>query len=203
MSNEEAPAVIEPGIDDLSLLLIVLSEVRGLIGEREAEVREALKKRMKRSQREPIPNPLDPSGALLGAVTMTNPKKTASVVDRAAFTAWVTEKYADKVTPSLKVIGSDSEVVTALAKYARHLLADDSTVDQKFENGIIAASIKAGMPVGPNQEADVPGIKVNTPTPQLRCVPEDNARARVFELVRAEQMSVSSLAVPQLAGGVA
>lgn len=139
----------------------------------------------------------------IAALSLTDPKPVARITDRAAFTAWVKENYPEAVSSAGRIVGSDKEVAAVLFEHAPHLITWDTKVDPAFEVAVRTGSASLGAPVAPNGETDIPGLVVELPEPQVRCVPEKDALAEVVHLFRVGKLSLDSFTHPELPDGVA
>jgi hypothetical protein len=111
----------------------------------------------------------DSAGQDVGAVVLCAGATTATVVDEAAFTAWVAQRYPEKI-------------ITVRA------------VRDGFARQLLDAAAKVGDPVdvaGGNGEV-IPGVKVTQAEPYLQARPTVEAYARARQLLAAGQLSLTA-----------
>lgn len=105
------------------------------------------------------------TGAKLARVRMSDPKPAAVVVDRKAVEEWIRANDPAKVQVRQQIApGRDAEVLAVLAKHAPGLVDLVSSVPDYAVEEIVKLSTKAGQPIGPGGELDIPGIEMRTPT---------------------------------------
>lgn len=126
-------------------------------------------------------NPLD-EDMKLGTVGMSNPSKTATVTNRAAFTEWMVANYPEQVEDKPRIVGTQAEVLRVLRQHAPHLIETETRVFEWAESAVTKLSVKAGEPCGPGRELDVPGITVSSKKPQLSVRPTKDAPDVIREL---------------------
>lgn len=203
MSTEEL-AVVETAANpkELGLQIVALETIGVMLKERAAAGREALDAVLEPGDRVTVYSPLDPDGDPIGALSKSKAGKKAEVVDHGAFLAWAKENYPDHVQEAYEVDCTPDAVVKVLYKHAKHLLKKTVVVDPALIGEVRKASVKAGVPMGPGGEADVPGVKVSKTPTKLSHLTEDCAPAAVYELVTADRMTLESLTFPEITGGV-
>lgn len=109
-------------------------------------------------------SPLDDTR--LGRVSMSDPKQTARVTDRAAVDAWISDKYADKCVGRWEITGPMAEVIATLREHAPHLVEYVTSVPDWAVNELLTRAERYGEPVGFSMECGPdapPGIAVKTP----------------------------------------
>lgn len=142
-------------------------------------------------------DPLDESRNL-AIILKTKPDKQVWVSDQEAFAEWVRANYKDKVRNDFEVVATQEKIKALLYTHDRENgLRDVSVVDAEFEAEVLAQSRKFGAPVGPGNELDVPGITVQTPPSELRCVPDPLGAASVEYLLRSGQIDLMSLVLDE------
>jgi hypothetical protein len=195
MTNDDM-AVVESD-DTLALRIMLLAEGKKVLAEHEAEARTELFSRMKPSQRHIVMNPLDDE-QILGALTKTKPSKAAEVTGRDEYASWVEEVYPEACDKEY-VLGENraKEIVNLLYKLKRFDLLDEVVkVDPAFTSTILQKSTAAGVPVGPNDEADVPGIEMRATTSKLQYRAEQCARNAFFDVVATDRAAFGGLILP-------
>jgi len=142
-------------------------------------------------------------GPKLGAVSMSDPRETAQVADADAFLAWVEKTYPKSVEADVDITGPEDEVKEVLFVHAKHLLTPRKRVAQKLRAEVLEISTRAGQPVGPGGEADVPGIVMAPAAPsRVSFLPDPGAGDAVAALVRSGAIDLPDLfAEPATAGG--
>lgn len=105
-----------------------------------------------------------PAGEMLARVRMSNPQpvKTARITDHVALTEWIGREYPERIVVTPTVSDRTADVLAVLSEHAPHLVQLSTSVPEWATTEIVAASRKAGEPVGPGGELDVPGIVVET-----------------------------------------
>lgn len=101
----------------------------------------------------------------VGMVYRTEPKATAAVTDRVAFTTWMTRHYPDNVESTARLIGDWSEIFAVLDKHAPHLLDRYTAVRDWAEEEVLHLTIRAKQACGPGGELDIPGVAYEPPGP--------------------------------------
>ncbi len=107
-----------------------------------------------------------PDGAMLARVRMTNPKPktTARITDHVALTEWIGREYPERVQVVPTISDRTEEVIAVLAEHAPHLVELPTSLPTWCTEEVVKLSAKAGRPVGPGGELDVPGVLVETAT---------------------------------------
>ena len=180
-------------IDDKDLELVATLEI--VINRLQARCKQArarIAAQMRPGMRADAVDPLDATQSF-GILLMTKPDKQATVSDRTAFVEWVRTTYPDKVRHDFEVPADPEEIKALFYVHARDRLKDVSVVDKGFEAELLAKSKKFGKPVGPGNELDPPGVMVNTPPSQLRCVPDPMATATLDHLLRSGELDLAAL----------
>lgn len=155
-------------------------------------VREEAEKVMDLADRKSVYDPTRKT--YLGAVSKTNPEKTAGVGDASAFLDWVRATYPDEVDWDMDIVGPDDEVKAVLYQHAKHLVKLREVVKPSFRAKVLEASNNAKEPAGPSDELDVPGIimsAASTSTVSFR--PSPDAAATLTELIRNGIVKVPDL----------
>lgn len=130
-----------------------------------------------------------PSGEHIGAVSRSKPTPRAVVVDKAALTAWLSERYPAMIESGTVVNASDREILDLVFKHAPHLLKHTKRVKNDALAQLQADAIRLGVPMGPSGEADMPGIEVEMRDPVVSCLPDkDNGLLAVMEMVHNGRM---------------
>lgn len=106
--------------------------------------------------------PLVIDGDLVGAITKEKKEKHAYVSDELAYREWMQANYRENVV-SFSFIEDVPKAIEVLEKYAPNLVHTRLQVAESVTADILRASEKAGAPVGPGKEADIPGIRVESP----------------------------------------
>lgn len=102
----------------------------------------------------------------LGHVLRTRPKGTAGITDRAAFTAWMADRYPDHVeTVSQIEPGREADAMAILADVAPDLVRSVPAVCDWAEAEVLRCTEKAKQACGPGRELDVPGVAYEPPKP--------------------------------------
>lgn len=104
-----------------------------------------------------------PSGAKLGKALRTDPPAQATVTNKAALNDWLRRTYPDQVHTTEEPSPDTTAVLAVLRKHAPHLIVRVSRIAERMVPDVLAASVEAGQPVGPDGEMDVPGVTVVTP----------------------------------------
>lgn len=177
---------------DLWLRLAALGLLRDRAKAAYNVLRDEADKIMDRSDRKSV---YDPTRKIyLGAVSKTNPEKTAGVGDAAAFLEWVKATYPDEVDWDMDIVGPDDEVKAVLYHHAKHLVKLREIVKPAFRAKVLEASNAAKEPAGPSDELDVPGIVMSaasTSTVSFR--PSADAAGTLTELIRNGTVKVPDL----------
>jgi hypothetical protein len=170
-------------------ILLRLAAV-GLLRDRAKAAYDALRaeaeKAMKRSDRRSVWTPDEK--IYLGAVSKSNPEKTAGIGDAAAFLEWVKATYPDEADWDMDIVGPDDEVKAVLYQHAKHLVKLREVVKPAFRAKVLEASNAAKEPAGPSDELDVPGIVMSaasTSTVSFRPSPDaaGNGTVKVPDLL--------------------
>lgn len=155
-------------------------------------VRAEAEKKMKRSDRLSVWTPDEK--VYLGAVSKTNPEKTAGVGDQAAFLDWVKATYPDDVDWDMDIVGPDDEVKAVLYQHAKHLVKLREVVKPAFRAKVLEASNAAKEPAGPGGELDVPGIIMSAAASSaVTFRPSAEAAGTLAELIRNGTVKVPDL----------
>lgn len=128
----------------------------------------------------------------LGQVYRTEPKGTAVVTDRAAFTAWMVEHYVGHVETVPQIaVDRWEEAVAVLREHAQDLLVDHQQVLDWAENEVLKLSLRAKQACGPGGELDIPGIAYEPAGPGVVTVRlSEDGPARIEELWRAGRIEL-------------
>lgn len=137
---------------------------------------------MEPGQRMPVKSPID--GTKLGTVSMSDPKPTARISDRGAFTAWAEQSYPDDVEWDFEIVGTHEQVAALLYEHAPELVKRVAKVTPRLLKTVLEGSSQFGDPVGPSGELDIPGVVVETGQPRVSCLPADGALPAVYQLMR-------------------
>lgn len=159
--------------NDLALRVAALKVLSDYTMEHYLKARAEASRAMKRGERLVARSPIDDTK--IAVIPKSDPKRTVSIVDEPAFTAWMAERYPDSMVSGTEVIGSQAEVIRVLFEHAPHLLRRVSRVSAEAVGEIKAASAALGQPIGPGAEVDIPGLEVRTPDAVVSCRPEDDA----------------------------
>lgn len=154
--------------------------------------RAVAEKDMKRSDRLSV---WDPDEKIyLGAVSKSNPEKTAGVGDAEAFLNWVKANYPDDVDWDMDIVGPDDEVKAVLYQHAKHLVKLKEIVKPAFRAKVLEASNAAKEPAGPDGELDIPGIIMSAAaSSNVSFRPSPDAAATLTELIRNGTVKVPDL----------
>jgi len=155
-------------------------------------VRAEADKVMDRADRKSV---YDPARKIyLGAVSKSNPEKTAGIGDAEAFLEWVKGTYPDEVDWDMEIVGPDDEVKAVLYQHAKHLVKLYEVVKPAFRAKVLEASNAAKEPAGPSDELDVPGIVMSaSSTSHVSFRPSDEAAFTITELIRSGAVKVPDL----------
>lgn len=104
----------------------------------------------------------DSSGVAIGQVYRTKPTGTAVITDRAALTAWMAERYPDRVHAIGSITDLDA-VLAVLREHAPHLVETETVITDWAENEVVKLTEEARQPCGPGRELDVPGVVYQPP----------------------------------------
>lgn len=117
---------------------------------------------MEPGEAHPVRSPIN--GEFMARVRMSNPKATtvATITDYVALTEWIGREYPDRVSVTPKVSDRTADVLAVLAEHAPHLVTLETEYPKWATEEIVKLSAKAGAPVGPGGETDVPGVTVET-----------------------------------------
>ncbi|MDN5920249.1 MAG: hypothetical protein L0I76_34995 [Pseudonocardia sp.] len=107
-------------------------------------------------------SPLD--GRKLGKVRRNDPDPEWRVTDADALLVHL--RGRGHVETVHDIVGGDDEVAAVLAVHAPHLLAEVTRVPPSASAAVLAATRKAGEPVGPDGEP-VPGVELKQPAGSL------------------------------------
>jgi hypothetical protein len=167
--------------DDTVLRVAALKVLKDYVSARYDEARAEIKGRLSKGDRLTARSPL--TDEKIGAVWLTDPERTASVVDKAALLSWVEENYPEHVQQRYHVTASEEQLMTLLFQHAPEWMDRRPEVEPKFIAELLAAAADMGVPVGPEGEADVPGIAVSVKDGVVACRPvADKALPLVLEL---------------------
>jgi hypothetical protein len=159
--------------------------------------REEIAPTLGRGDRVQVRSPLD--DVKIGPVWKTDPKPHADVVDGGALLAWFQEHHPELVGSTYVVSGTDAEVVDALFKFAPHLLKKSTAIKTEALRELRTNSVALGQPVGPDGEADVPGLVVRTPPPVVQCKPDpETALVAVVQLVQDGRLDLHATLMPRV-----
>lgn len=146
-------------------------------------VRAKAAKSMDRADRKSVYTP--DKKTYLGAVSLSNPERTAGIGDAAAFLDWVKATYPDEVEFDMEIVGPADEVKAVLYQHAKHLVKLVEKVTPAFRAKVLEASNNAGEPAGPSDELDVPGIVMSeAATSRVSFRPAKDAGHAITELIR-------------------
>ncbi|HEY8590826.1 MAG TPA: hypothetical protein VIL55_14870 [Naasia sp.] len=142
--------------------LAYLTALGDLVKGEVALQREAVNGVLRRSEAQPVEHPV--TGAILCRVRKSNPKATttARITDHVALTEWITREYPERIQVRPAVSENTDAVLAVLAEHAPHLVDLVTTVPEWATDEIVRKSVTAGTPCGPDGQADVPGIAVET-----------------------------------------
>lgn len=155
-------------------------------------LRAEVEKDMKRSDRLSVWDPDEK--VYLGAVSKSNPEKSAGVGDAEAFFNWVKATYPDDIDWDMDIVGPDDEVKAVLYQYAKHLVKLKEIVKPAFRAKVLEASNAAKEPAGPSDELDVPGIVMSAAaSSNVSFRPSVEAAATLTELIRNGTVKVPDL----------
>lgn len=161
----------------VAALKVLLDYVKARYDEARTDLKGRLSKGDRLTARSPI------SDEKIGAVWLTDPERTASVVDKAALLSWVEENYPEHVMQRYHVTATDEQVRTLLFQHAPEWMDRRPEVEGKFVAELLTAAADMGVPVGPGGEADVPGIAVKVREGVVTCRPvAEKALPLVLEL---------------------
>ncbi|WP_435583350.1 hypothetical protein [Amycolatopsis thermoflava] len=173
--------------DDLALRVATYKVLADYAKDRYDEARAQMAARMHNGDRLAA---VDARGVKLAAVTKRDPKPEARITDMAKLRAWVATHYEDHLVSGIEVTGSDPEVHEVLIRHAPHLLREVQKVSPDLVRLITDASKKAGAPVGPGGEADVPGVTVQTSEGTVSCLPTDEALGVVVGMLQSGELDL-------------
>lgn len=155
-------------------------------------VRREAAKAMDRADRKSVYTP--DKKTYLGAVSLSNPEKTAGVGDAAAFLDWVKAHYPDEVEFDMEIVGPDDEVKAVLYQHAKHLVKLVEKVTPSFRAKVLEASNDREEAAGPNGELDVPGIVISeAATSRVSFRPAKDAGHHITELIRNGTVTLPDL----------
>lgn len=142
----------------------------------------------------------------VGMVYRTNPKGTARVTDEHLFTAWMKEKYPDRVQFVSKLDEVDiSEVIQVLTRHAPYLIRQVPLVRPWATNEVLELTKRACKSCGPGGEPDVPGVSWEPPGDGVVTVRlSDDGPDVIKRLWRTGRVDVESGEVrgtPEISGG--
>lgn len=100
-----------------------------------------------------------------GPVSLIPGRKVATVVDEAAFTAWVARQYPGEMVQSVR---------------------------PAFADKLRAAAVRLGEPVDEATGAIIAGLRVEAGAPYLRIVPSGEAKRRAVDLVDSGVLRLSA-----------
>lgn len=147
---------------DLALRALIVKHLADRTAAAIREHRASLAEEMANGDRVTVASPDGP--AEMGQVWRTKPKGTATVTDRAAFTAWMAERYPERVDTVWQIPeGGWDAVVTLLQEHAPHLLTTHSLVSCWAENEVLKVTERARRACGPGGELDIPGVAYEPP----------------------------------------
>lgn len=169
-------------VSDTALRLIALAELKKAVTSADKAARADTG--LGRGDRKTVRHPLD-AGVKLGTVTMTDPAKSARVVDDEAFAEWMQRHYPDRCRKETRITGPAAQVIEVLRRHAPHLLDEVVEVADWGTAEVLRASEKAGEPCGPGGELDVPGIAVSEQTSTVQVRPTADAASAIAELWRS------------------
>ncbi len=149
----------------VAALKVLADYVKARYDEARAEMKDQLSKGDRLTARSPI------SDEKIGAVWLTDPERTASVVDPAALLSWVEMHYPEQVRERYHITASDEQIRTLLFEQKPEWMQRRSEVDPKFVAEVLSASADMGMPIGPSGEADVPGVAIKVRDGVVTCRP--------------------------------
>jgi len=179
-------------VTDILLRLAAVGLLRNRANAAYNALRAEAEKDMKRADRLSV---WDPDEKIyLGAVSKTNPEKTAGVGDVEAFLSWVKATYPDDVDWDMDIVGPDDEVKAVLYQHAKHLVKLKEIVKPAFRAKVLEASNAAKEPAGPKGELDVPGIIMSAAaSSNVQFRPTAEASATLTELIRSGAVKVPDL----------
>jgi hypothetical protein len=179
-------------VTDNLLLLAAIGLLRNRAKSAYDTARIQVEKDMKRSDRLSVWDPEEK--VYLGAVSKSNPEKTAGVGDAEAFLAWVKATYPDDVDWDMDIVGPDDEVKAVLYQHAKHLVKLKEIVKPSFRASVLEASNAAKEAAGPGGELDVPGIIMSAAaSSNVSFRPSPEAAATLTELIRNGTVKVPDL----------
>lgn len=129
-------------------------------------------------------------GVKIGAVSKSDPKPLALVVDATALREWVAAYYPERLIEDLDVIGSDEEIKEILLVHAPHLVRQVRKTDPDLVRTITNESSKRGFVIGPGGEAEVPGVEVQEREGVVSCLPTDDAVPAVVEMLNRGEIDL-------------
>lgn len=104
-----------------------------------------------------------PLGAKLGKALRSDPVPVATVTNRAELNDWLRRTYPDQMHTVDEPSPDTSAVLAVLRKHAPNLVVRVSRIAERMIPDVLAASVEAGEPMGPDGELDVPGVTVTKP----------------------------------------
>lgn len=182
-------------VRDLALRALVTKYVADITAVAIKARRAELAEEMTSGDRVKVTEP-DRPDISLGHVLRTDPKGSAAVTDRTAFTSWMNSAYPGRVSTVITLPTDRDLIIKAveiLYDHAPQLLSETLTVEPWAESEVLKCTERAKESCGPGGELDIPGITYRPPGDGVVTVKlSDDAPAAIERLWREGRIDLQS-----------
>ncbi|WHT20974.1 hypothetical protein N8J89_07885 [Crossiella sp. CA-258035] len=186
---------------DIALAMVVLKHLMDVASKSQTSLRQHASDELDVSDRVSAKSPVD--GTLLGTITKSKPKPKVVVSNRFALIVWLEDNYPDRVVVTKTVNPANlAELVPQL-----EALGLGDYVDTEYEVSsytlaeITKLSEKAGRPVGPGGELDIPGVRVDFPDGTVSVRLEPDVHHAIVDVIKSGHVALDGTVRPELPGG--
>ena len=187
---------------DVALAMVVLKHLMDVASRSQSTLRETVAAELDASDRVTAKSPVD--GTILGSITKSKPKAKAFVTDPDALITWMQEHYPERVEETHFIENTNMDAAIDLLRHdmlGAELVSTELALAQYTVNEITKLSEKAGRPVGPGGELDIPGVRVDFPEGNVTVRLEPDVHEAIVAVIQSGHVALDGTVHLELPGG--